>query len=69
MELFHATEEPISPFWLLSRKRRMGEALIFEGPADTSAFEIYIANRLTTCFTYTVSIDCDKIIAQVTKTE
>src|SRR5258708_14142478 len=46
MVLFHAIDAPISPFSLLSRKRRMGEALILEGSADTTAFEIYIEQIL-----------------------
>src|SRR5260370_15421724 len=46
MVLVHAIGAPISPFSLLSRKRRMGEALILEGSADTTAFEIYIEQIL-----------------------
>ena len=44
--LFHETEEPLSLFWLLSRERRMGEALILEGSADSTVFEIYIEQIL-----------------------
>jgi hypothetical protein len=46
MVLFHAIDAPISPFSPLSRKRRMGEALILEGSADTTAVEIYIEQIL-----------------------
>ena len=46
VELFHATEEPISPFWLLSRFREWAKRLSLSGPADTTAFEIYIEQIL-----------------------
>jgi transposase len=46
MMQFHATDEPLSPFWQLSPKRRMGEALILEGSADSAVFEISIEQIL-----------------------